>query len=177
MLVADSWSEIALRLGVATAIGLLLGLDRELRGHDAGLRTNALVALSAAMVTLSSLLLFDTLKHLNSQPDPLRVIQGVAQAIGFIAAGLIFVKRGDVHNVTTAANLWVSACAGIVAGLGQYKLLTVGTVLALLLLLSEYVFKRLIPRYHQPAVDDDDAASQPQGAIHRNTVKYDDRMP
>jgi putative Mg2+ transporter-C (MgtC) family protein len=173
MLVTDSWSEIGLRLGVATFIGLLLGLDRELRGHDAGLRTNALVALSSAMVTLSSLLLFDTLKHLNSQPDPLRVIQGVAQAIGFIAAGLIFVKRGDVRNITTAANLWVSACAGIVSGLGQYKLLAVGTTLALLLLVSEYLFKRLIPNYHQPDEDDGDA-SQPQGAVHRNTTKYDD---
>lgn len=177
MLVADSWSEIALRLGVATVIGLLLGLDRELRGHDAGLRTNALVALSSAMVTLSSLLLFDTLKHLDSQPDPLRVIQGVAQAIGFIAAGLIFVKRGDVRNVTTAANLWVSASAGIVAGLGQYKLLAVGTALALLLLLSEFLLRRLIPHYHRPADDDGAAASQPQAAIHRNTAKYDDRMP
>lgn len=177
MLVADSWSEITLRLGVATAIGLLLGLDRELRGQDAGLRTNALVALSSAMVTLSSLLLFDTLKHLNSQPDPLRVIQGVAQAIGFIAAGLIFVKRGDVHNVTTAANLWVSASAGIVAGLGQYKLLVVGTVLALLLLLSEFLLRRLFPSYHRPEPDDGDAVSQPQAAIHRNTAKYDDPKP
>lgn len=174
MLVTDSWSEIGLRLGVATAIGLLLGLDRELRGHDAGLRTNALVALSSAMVTLSSLLLFDTLKHLNSHPDPLRVIQGVAQAIGFIAAGLIFVKRGDVRNITTAANLWVSACAGIVSGLGQYKLLAVGTVLALLLLLSEFLFRRLIPNYHEPE-EEDEGGSQPQGAIHRSTAKYDDR--
>lgn len=145
MLIADTWSELALRLGLATAIGLLLGLDRELRGHDAGLRTNALVALSSAMVTISSLLLFDTLKHFGSTPDPLRVIQGVAQAIGFIAAGLIFVKRGDVHNVTTAANLWVAAAAGIVAGLGQYKLLTIGTALAVLLLLSEHLISRLKP--------------------------------
>ena len=131
MLVDDSWSEIGLRLGLATIIGLILGLDRELRGHDAGLRTNALVALSSAMVTLSSLMLFDTLKHLDSQPDPLRVIQGVAQAIGFIAAGLIFVSRGDVKNITTAANLWMSAAAGIVAGLGQFKLLAIGEIVLL----------------------------------------------
>jgi len=150
MLVANSWNELGLRLGLATVIGLMLGLDRELRGHDAGLRTNALVALSSAMVTISSLLLFDTLKHFGSTPDPLRVIQGVAQAIGFIAAGLIFVKRGDVHNVTTAANLWVAAAAGIVAGLGQYKLLTIGTALAVLLLISEHLFSRLKPDRKTP---------------------------
>lgn len=147
MLIADSWAELSLRLGLATLIGLLLGLDRELRGHDAGLRTNALVALSAAMVTICSLLFYDALHALEpgANPDPLRVIQGVAQAIGFIAAGLIFVKRGDVHNVTTAANLWVAASIGIAAGLGQYKLLAIGTALAVVLLVSEPLFHRLRP--------------------------------
>lgn len=176
MLVADDWGEIGLRLGVATLIGLMLGLDRELRGHDAGLRTNALVALSSAMITLSSLLLFDTLKHNDSHPDPLRVIQGVAQAIGFIAAGLIFVKRGDVRNITTAANLWMAAAAGIVAGLGQYKLLTIGTAIAMALLLSEFLFRRLIPNYHQPDEDgpDEQDGARPQPAIHRNWAKRND---
>lgn len=146
MLLADDWGELSLRLGIATAIGLLLGLDRELRGIDAGLRTNALVSLSSAMVTMSSLLLFDILEARGASPDPLRVIQGIAQAIGFIAAGLIFVRRSDVINVTTAANLWMAAAIGIVAGLGQYKLLAIGTVLAVLLLASESLFARLVPK-------------------------------
>lgn len=144
-LITDSWEELSLRLGLATLIGLLLGLERELRGLDAGLRTNALVALSSAMVTVASLLLFDRLAEFGARPDPLRVIQGVAQAIGFIAAGLIFVKRGDVLNVTTAANLWMAAAVGIVAGLGQYRLLTIGAGLALLLLLSQHLYSRYLP--------------------------------
>ena len=87
--------EVIIRLGAATAGGLLLGLDRELRGHEAGVRTHALVALSSAMITVSALLMSEQLVTEGSRPDPLRVVQGLAQAIGFIAAGIIFVKRGD----------------------------------------------------------------------------------
>jgi putative Mg2+ transporter-C (MgtC) family protein len=145
MLMANTIEEIALRLGLATLIGLLLGLDRELRGQDAGLRTHGLVALSSAMITVSSLLLFDQLKQHGATPDPLRVVQGLAQAIGFIAAGLIFVQRGDVRNMTTAANIWMAAAAGIVAGAGQYRLLIIGSVLALVLLTLFTWLERFLP--------------------------------
>lgn len=64
-LAADSPLELILRLGLATLLGLLLGLDREMRGHDAGIRTHALVALSSAMIMVSSLLRFDELKTQN----------------------------------------------------------------------------------------------------------------
>lgn len=151
-LISNSWEELALRLGLATIIGLILGLERELRGIAAGLRTNGLVALSSAMVTVASLLLFDQLSALGERPDPLRVIQGVAQAVGFIAAGLIFVKRGDVLNVTTAANLWMAAAIGIVAGLGQYRLLAIGAGLGLLLLVSQHLYSRYLPE--QPPKQD-----------------------
>jgi len=80
--------EVIIRLGAATAGGLLLGLDRELRGHEAGVRTHALVALSSAMITVSALLMSEQLVTEGSRPDPLRVVQGLAQAIGFIAAGI-----------------------------------------------------------------------------------------
>lgn len=137
--------EIALRLSAATAGGLLLGLDRELRGHDAGIRTHALVALSSAMIMVSAMLLSEQLAIEGSRPDPLRVVQGLAQAIGFIAAGLIFVRRGDVRNITTAANIWMAAAIGIVAGAGQYKLLAVGIIIAMLLLTVFHVLKRFMP--------------------------------
>ena len=111
--------EMGVRLGVAVAAGLLLGLDRELRGGAAGLRTHALVSLSAAVSTVSALMLFDELDSTGHSADPLRVMQGLAQAIGFIAAGVIFAARGSVHNLTTAANIWLAAVIGIAAGAGQ----------------------------------------------------------
>jgi putative Mg2+ transporter-C (MgtC) family protein len=141
-LLEGTWEELLMRLGLATLVGLLLGLDRELRGHDAGLRTHALVALSSAMITVSSMLLFDDLREHGATPDPLRVVQGLAQAIGFIAAGLIFVRRGDVKNMTTAANIWMAAAAGIVAGAGQYRLLVIGSAIALLLLVGLRMFEK-----------------------------------
>lgn len=136
-----------LRLGCATLVGLMLGLDREMRGVPAGLRTHALVGLSAAAITLSALLLHDTLDaDGRTRSDPLRVIQGLAQAIGFIAAGVIFVARDQVRNVTSAANVWLAATLGIVAGAGQYVLLAVTTSMGLFVLIMVRLFERFIPR-------------------------------
>ncbi|MDQ4087460.1 MAG: MgtC/SapB family protein, partial [Pseudomonadota bacterium] len=71
-----SWTELLLRLGAASLIGLLLGLDRELRGHEAGIRTHALVSLSSAMIMASSLMLTAQLRGPDFAPDPLRAVQG-----------------------------------------------------------------------------------------------------
>ncbi len=140
-----SWTELLLRLGAASLIGLLLGLDRELTGHEAGIRTHALVALSSAMIMASSLMLTVQLRGDGFAPDPLRAVQGLSQAIGFIAAGVIFVRGANVVNMTTAANLWVAAAVGIACGAGQYRLVIVGTGLGLILLTLVKLFERLLP--------------------------------
>lgn len=140
-----SFGDLALRLGLASFIGLMLGLDREIHGHDAGIRTHALVALSSAMIMVSSLMLFDQLDEVGSAPDPLRAVQGLSQAIGFIAAGLIFVRGGSVRNMTTAANIWIAAAIGIACGAGQYLLVLVGAGFALILLTLLKVFERILP--------------------------------
>lgn len=138
-----TFEDTVLRLGLATLCGLLLGLDRELRGISAGIRTHALVALSSAVVTVSALELYaDTRAH-GGDSDPLRVIQGLAQAIGFIAAGAIFVAKGQVRNLTTAANVWLTTAVGIAAGAGQFMLVgvTVGfgvVVVTLVRVLEHY---------------------------------------
>src|SRR3546814_379734 len=97
--------QILLRLGVATLVGLALGLDRELKGYDAGLRTHGLVALSASLMTVVAIALYYQLGGPQSRIDPLRVIEGMAAAIGIIAAGLIIVRGGEVRNLTTAAHI------------------------------------------------------------------------
>jgi putative Mg2+ transporter-C (MgtC) family protein len=150
MIDAGDWGTIALRLGLATAIGLMIGLEREWKGHDAGLRTHALVALSSATIIVSALLLAQSR---GAASDPLRVVQGLAQAIGFIAGGLIFVRGGDVRNMTTAASLWLSAAIGIAAGAGQIVLMAVAAVIALLLLTVVRFAERRIPG-HRRAADD-----------------------
>jgi len=137
--------DIALRLGLATMAGAILGFDRERRGHPVGIRTNGIVALSSAVLTVSALLIFNELRSEGAQPDPLRVIQGLAQAIGFIAAGLIFVKGSDVHNLTTAANLWLATAVGIACGAGQYVVVGLAMLFGLVLVTLGRVVKRLIP--------------------------------
>ena len=140
-----TWGELLLRLGAAALIGLLLGLDRELTGHEAGLRTHALVALSSAMIMVSSLMLTVQLRTDEMSPDPLRAVQGLAQAIGFIAAGVIFVRGSNVVNMTTAANIWIAAAIGIASGAGQYRLVLVGAGLGLVLLTVLRLVERRLP--------------------------------
>jgi putative Mg2+ transporter-C (MgtC) family protein len=143
--------EIALRLACAVLVGMALGLDREIRGIPAGLRTHALVALSSAAITLSALILHDTLDaDGRTKTDPLRVIQGLAQAIGFISAGVIFVSRNRVMNVTSAANVWLAAAMGIIAGAGQYALLLVSTGLGLFVLVAVRIAERMLPERQKP---------------------------
>ena len=149
-----SWGELTLRLGVAALVGLLLGIDREVTGHEAGIRTHALVALSSAMIMVSSLMLTVELRSDDYSPDPLRAIQGLSQAIGFIAAGVIFVRGANVINMTTAANIWVAAAVGIAAGAGQYRLVIVGTGLGIALLTLVKLLTRFLPRTNDKAERD-----------------------
>jgi putative Mg2+ transporter-C (MgtC) family protein len=139
------FGEIALRLGIATVAGLLLGLDREMRGLPAGLRTHGLVALSSAAITVSAFQMYAQLGS-EAEIDPLRVTQGLAQAIGFIAAGIIFASRGTVRNVTTAANLWLASAIGIAAGAAQFDIAGIALVLGfLLLVVVGQIERRLLP--------------------------------
>ncbi len=140
-----TWPELLRRLGAASLIGALLGLDRELQGHEAGIRTHALVALSSAMIMASSLMLTHQLNHSGLSLDPLRAIRGLSQAIGFIAAGVIFVRGANVVNMTTAANIWIAAAIGIASGAGQYRLVLVGAGLAVVLLSLLKLFERFLP--------------------------------
>jgi putative Mg2+ transporter-C (MgtC) family protein len=159
--VGPDLAETALRLTVATVVGALLGLDREVRGHAAGLRTHGLVALSSAVITVSALMLFEQLRSEEAQPDPLRAIQGLAQAIGFIAAGLIFVRGGDVRNLTSAANIWLATAIGIACGAGQYGLVAIASLLGFLLLVVMRKVDALLARRggHAGEPDEDEPAA------------------
>jgi putative Mg2+ transporter-C (MgtC) family protein len=128
-----STGEMALvivRLGVAIALGGLLGVERAHVGKAAGVRTHMLVALGAAVVVL--------LPHLigMSTADISRIIQGTLTGIGFIGGGVIL-KMSEQHQIlgiTTAASIWLTATLGIVAGTGRLGLAAVGAVLAFLIL-------------------------------------------
>lgn len=117
---------VALRLGVATALGFFLGLGRERLHRAAGLRTHMLVALGAAMFVAGSI------SGGISVDGSARVIQGVVQGIGFLGAGTILKlsRRAEVHGLTTAASIWVTAAIGIACGLGEFAIACIGALLA-----------------------------------------------
>ena len=131
--------QILLRLFIATLIGTALGLNREIHGKPAGMRTHALVALGAALITIISLEL-TTRGDLVDGSAVLRTIQGIMAGIGFLGGGVIL--RDDSHHsvqgLTTAASVWVVACLGIACGAGQWltALMALGLTLVVLILLG-----------------------------------------
>jgi putative Mg2+ transporter-C (MgtC) family protein len=133
--------DLVLRLGMAALLGLLLGLDRELRGNAAGLRTHGLICFAAAAMTVSII----ALNHqLGGEGDPLRLFEAAGAFIGIIGAGLIVFSKGQVQNLTTAAHLWLTAVIGIACGAAQWPLVVICTLISLLMLTVVGVLERLV---------------------------------
>lgn len=116
--------DFSIRIGAALLSGLFIGVEREIRNKNAGLKTNALVSLGAAVFVLISL-------HYRGEPyvDMTRVMGQVVTGIGFIGAGVILHTGTTVRGLTTAATIWCSAGAGCLAAVGLYKELLVLTLL------------------------------------------------
>jgi putative Mg2+ transporter-C (MgtC) family protein len=115
----------AVRLLLASALGALLGYQRERVHSAAGLRTHILVGLGSALFILSMV-------ESGAGEDAIsRVIQGVVAGIGFLGAGTILKigERIEVHGLTTAASIWVTAAVGVAAGLGHVWLATLAAIL------------------------------------------------
>ncbi len=123
------------RVAIAVALGALIGLEREIRGQSAGLRTHALVATGAALFTLAGAYGFEDIAR-SDNVDPARVAAQVAAGIGFIGAGAILKIGLNVRGLTTAATLWMSAALGVAAGAGAYVLATVGAAAVLIIVVG-----------------------------------------
>lgn len=124
--------DMLMRLGVAAVLGLLLGLDREMHGHPAGLRTHGLICVSAAAMTVSILALYMQLQ--GARMDPLRIFEATGAFIGVIGAGLIVFAKGRLRNLTTAAHLWLTAVIGVACGAGQWPLVLMGGLISVIML-------------------------------------------
>ena len=127
--------EFVLRILIAALLGGAIGLEREYRAKEAGLRTHFLVGLGAALFMLMSMYGYgDVVGTPGYRLDPSRVASQVVSGIGFIGAGTIIFQRHIVRGLTTAAGLWVTAAIGLTCGSGLYLLATAATVLVLLCL-------------------------------------------
>lgn len=136
--------ELIFRLFASLIAGVAIGLERENRNKDAGMKTHALVALGSAMAMVVSKYGFLD----GASGDMSRIAAQVISGIGFIGAGVIFVKRDTiVRGLTTAAGLWVTAAIALALGAGMYL---IGSVATLLVVAFQYFFYKEIFKIRKP---------------------------
>ncbi|MEJ4044325.1 MgtC/SapB family protein [Erwinia sp. SLM-02] len=137
--------DLLLRIALAGALGGVIGMERQLRSKEAGLRTHILVGIGSAMFMIVSKYGFnDILQASHIALDPSRVAAQVVSGMGFLGAGTIIIQKQIVKGLTTAAGLWVTAAIGLVIGSGMYEIGIYGTLLALVVLET---FRRLSYRF------------------------------
>lgn len=129
--------EGLIRVALAAVLGGVIGIERELRAKDAGLRTNMLVAMGAALFTVSSIQLSEFYINWNGSIrfDPSRIISTIVSGIGFLGGAIIFKTEERVRGVTTAASIWVVTGVGVATGAGFYVMAAGSTVLIVVVLL------------------------------------------
>ena len=128
------WPEALLRVALAAALGGFLGLERELREREAGLRTHLLVSVGSALFTIVSAYGFHEFLASGSnvvRADPARIAAQIVTGIGFLGAGAIIRQGLSVRGLTTAATLWVVAAIGMACGAGYYSAAVITTGVAI----------------------------------------------
>jgi putative Mg2+ transporter-C (MgtC) family protein len=143
--------DLSLRLLVAAALGLVIGFEREIHGHPAGLRTHMLVALGSGLFTVLSIHGFGG-EGGGAPVDPTRIAAQIVSGIGFLGAGAILKDGIVIRGLTTAASLWATAAVGMAAGAGEW---TISIVATIVILVSLWPINALAERLHgstQPEV-------------------------
>lgn len=144
-----SWSEVLLRLLMASVLGASIGLERERKDLVAGVRTHMMVCLGSTLVMLVSMYGFESVVGAEgTRLDPARVAAQVVSGIGFIGAGtILFLRDKIVRGLTTAAGLWTVAAIGLAVGGGMYFAAIITTVFALTILWGiQYIEAKFFPR-------------------------------
>ena len=149
--------EIARRLILAALLGAVLGFEREVRQKSAGLRTNILIAVGAAVFTLMSIAMTQGVGD-----DRTRIAAQIVTGVGFLGAGAIMRTNSGVQGLTTAATVWVNAAVGVAAGGGEYHLAVIGTAVTMVTLLvlaplEGFIDRRLARPDHHGANNATDA--------------------
>jgi putative Mg2+ transporter-C (MgtC) family protein len=126
--------ETFISLVLSVGFGAAVGLEREFTHKPAGLRTHMLVSLGACLFTIVSM---------GFSVDPARIASGIVAGIGFIGAGTIWAEKDKVKGITTAASLWATAAIGLTAGIGDYPMASVVTMLVVIILAMNRFLKRI----------------------------------
>ncbi len=137
-LIQDWQLHFIFRMLVSCLCGIAIGFERKNRAKEAGIRTHCIVACASALMMIISKygfgdLLNDTIYPLaDVRLDPSRMAQGIVTGVGFLGAGIIFIQRGAIRGLTTAAGVWATSGIGMALGAGMYTIGISGTALVLL---------------------------------------------
>ena len=135
---------LLIRMIVASLCGVFIGFERSRRQKDAGIRTHMIVALGAALAMIVSKYgFFDLLQYEGLRADASRIASNVITGVGFLGAGVIFVRDVSIKGLTTAAGIWTTASVGLAIGSGMY---TVGIGATILMILFQLVFHKFFTR-------------------------------
>jgi putative Mg2+ transporter-C (MgtC) family protein len=151
--------ELIERLCLAVVLGAVLGLEREWRQKDAGLRTNILIAMGSALFTLMSIDL-----SASSGGDATRIAAQIVTGIGFLGAGAIMRTGAGIRGLTTAAMIWVNAAIGVACGGGEYRLAIIATTITLVVLLVMTPLEKALDRHLKNRRGDDSNDDEPAAA-------------
>jgi putative Mg2+ transporter-C (MgtC) family protein len=144
--------ELLLRIIVASVLGGFIGLERDIHGRAAGLRTHMLVSMGSALfMIMSELVAIHAATMTNPGlarifSDPGRIAAQIVTGIGFLGAGTIIKEGLTIRGLTTAACLWLAAAVGMTAGGGYYILAIFTTFFALIFLISLHYLERIYPK-------------------------------
>jgi len=126
-------STLVIRILLSGLLGALVGLEREIHGCAAGLRTHILVSIGSALFMISSIFMSIGYSHLG-QVDPSRIAAGIVTGIGFLGAGAIIRYGWSIRGLTTAASIWTVAAIGMAVGAGLYTPAAVTTIVVVVVL-------------------------------------------
>ncbi|PFN47332.1 MgtC/SapB family protein [Bacillus thuringiensis] len=125
--------DFIIRIGVAGLLGAMIGIEREIRSKEAGLKTHFLVAVGSALIMVVSKYAFsDIVFEEHTSLDPSRIAAQVVSGVGFLGAGTIIIQKQVVKGLTTAAGLWATAGIGLAIGAGMYVVGIGATILVLI---------------------------------------------
>jgi len=136
------WPGDMFSIILATVLGAAIGLEREVSGKAAGLRTNVLICLGAAVFTIISKQIV-----IGADDSVARIAAQVVTGVGFLGAGAIIQDRGGVHGLTTAATIWLVASIGMACGAGFYRLAVIAALIAILVLIGLAKLARPLEHY------------------------------
>ena len=150
------WGQVAIRIGFATLLPFLIGLERFLRKKPIDFRPFIIISVGSCGLLIGSTELLQSTTDSNSNIDPTRVIEGVITGIGFLGAGAMFRQGNFVQGAGSAASIWVAGAIGLVCGMGEIWLAIILATITLVVLVASAPFISEWDPGEKPASEDGD---------------------